>query len=70
MPLRQKMDRLSVAGQQLVEIGAASVSNARIIFMDELTVSLTPNEVENLLTMIKRLKAEGRSIVYISHRLG
>jgi ABC-type sugar transport system ATPase subunit len=64
------MDRLSVAGQQLVEIGAASVSNARIIFMDELTVSLTPNEVENLLTMIKRLKAEGRSIVYISHRLG
>jgi ABC-type sugar transport system ATPase subunit len=38
--------------------------------MDEPTASLTPNEVENLLAMIKRLKGEGRSIVYISHRLG
>jgi ABC-type sugar transport system ATPase subunit len=70
VPLRQKMERLSVAEQQLVEIGAALVSNARIIFMDEPTASLTPNEVENLLVMIKKLKAEGRSIVYISHRLG
>jgi ABC-type sugar transport system ATPase subunit len=70
VPLGQKMDRLSVAEQQLVEIGAALVSNARIIFMDEPTASLTPNEVENLLAMIKRLKDEGRSIVYISHRLG
>jgi ABC-type sugar transport system ATPase subunit len=70
VPLKQKMDRLSVAEQQLVEIGAALVSEARIIFMDEPTASLTPGEVENLLTMIKRLKAEGRSIVYISHRLG
>ncbi|MDR0583829.1 MAG: sugar ABC transporter ATP-binding protein [Treponema sp.] len=69
-PLKQKMERLSVAEQQLVEIGAALVSNARIIFMDEPTASLTPNEVENLLGMIKRLKGEGRSIVYISHRLG
>jgi ABC-type sugar transport system ATPase subunit len=64
------MDRLSIAEQQLVEIGAALVSNARIIFMDEPTASLTPNETENLLTMIKRLKEEGKSIVYISHRLG
>lgn len=69
-PLKQKMDRLSIAEQQLVEIGAALVSNARIIFMDEPTASLTPNEVDNLLAMIKRLKNEGRSIVYISHRLG
>lgn len=70
VPLNQKMDRLSVAEQQLVEIGAALASNARIIFMDEPTASLTPIETENLLSMIKRLKNEGRSIVYISHRLG
>jgi ABC-type sugar transport system ATPase subunit len=69
-PLGQKMDRLSVAEQQLVEIGAALVSNARIIFMDEPTASLTPGEVDNLLAMIRRLKSEGKSIVYISHRLG
>jgi ABC-type sugar transport system ATPase subunit len=70
VPLDWKMDRLSIAEQQLVEIGAALVSNARIIFMDEPTASLTPHEVENLLNMIRKLKGEGKSIVYISHRLG
>jgi ABC-type sugar transport system ATPase subunit len=70
VPLTQKMDRLSIAEQQLVEIGAALVSNARIIFMDEPSASLTPNEVDNLLNMIRKLKDEGKSIVYISHRLG
>jgi ABC-type sugar transport system ATPase subunit len=69
VPLAWKMDRLSIAEQQLVEIGAALVSNARIIFMDEPTASLTPHEVENLLNMIRKLKGEGKSIVYISHRL-
>jgi ABC-type sugar transport system ATPase subunit len=69
VPLDYKMDRLSIAEQQLVEIGAALVSNARIIFMDEPSASLTPNEVENLLAMIHRLKTDGKSIVYISHRL-
>jgi ABC-type sugar transport system ATPase subunit len=70
LPLNHKMDKLSIAEQQLVEIGAALVSNARIVFMDEPTASLTPNEVDNLLAMIAKLKSEGRSIVYISHRLG
>ena len=69
VPLAWKMDRLSIAEQQLVEIGATLVSNARIIFMDEPTASLTPHEVENLLNMIRKLKGEGKSIVYISHRL-
>jgi ABC-type sugar transport system ATPase subunit len=69
VPLTWKMDKLSIAEQQLVEIGAALVSDARIIFMDEPTASLTPNEVDNLCNMISRLKSEGRSIVYISHRL-
>jgi ABC-type sugar transport system ATPase subunit len=70
MPLNQKMEKLSVAEQQLIEIGAALVSNARIIFMDEPTASLTPNEVDNLLAIIEKLKESGKSIVYISHRLG
>jgi ABC-type sugar transport system ATPase subunit len=69
VPLTRKMDKLSIAEQQLVEIGAALVSDARIIFMDEPTAALTPNEVDNLFNMISRLKSEGRSIVYISHRL-
>jgi ABC-type sugar transport system ATPase subunit len=70
MPLNQKMERLSVAEQQLIEIGAVLVSNARIIFMDEPTASLTPNEVDNLLLIIEKLKKSGKSVVYISHRLG
>jgi ABC-type sugar transport system ATPase subunit len=70
VPLNEKMDKLSIAEQQLVEIGAALVSNARIIFMDEPTASLTHNEVEKLLAIIKNLVSENRSIVYISHRLG
>jgi ABC-type sugar transport system ATPase subunit len=69
VPLNQKMNRLSVAEQQLTEIGAALVSNARIIFMDEPTASLTPDEVDNLLLIIEKLKKSGKSIVYISHRL-
>jgi len=66
---RQKMIGISVAEQQLVEIGAALVSDAKIIFMDEPTASLTPDEVNNLLSIIKKLKEQGKSIVYISHRL-
>jgi ABC-type sugar transport system ATPase subunit len=68
-PLSAKMSRLSIAEQQLVEIGAALVSGARIIFMDEPTASLTPTEVDNLLAMIRKLRSEGHSFVYISHRL-
>lgn len=67
--VKQKMVGISVAEQQLVEIGAALVSDAKIIFMDEPTASLTPDEVENLLSIIKKLKQQGKSIVYISHRL-
>lgn len=65
----QKMLGISVAEQQLIEIGAALVSDAKVIFMDEPTASLTPDEVDNLLKIIKQLKSQGKSIVYISHRL-
>jgi ABC-type sugar transport system ATPase subunit len=66
---RRKMIGISVAEQQLVEIGAALVSDAKVILMDEPTASLTSNEVDNLLNIIGQLKRQGKSIVYISHRL-
>ncbi len=69
LTLDQKMLGVSVAEQQLVEIGAALLSDAHIIFMDEPTASLTPDEVERLCTIIKKLKAKGKAIVYVSHRL-
>lgn len=60
---------LSVAKQQIVEIAKALSCNARILIMDEPTSALTSNEINDLFKMIHRLKAEGVSIVYISHRL-
>lgn len=69
LSLDQKMQGVSVAEQQLVEIGAALMSDANIIFMDEPTASLTPDEVERLFSIIHKLKAKGKSVVYVSHRL-
>lgn len=60
---------LSVAKQQIVEIAKALSCNARILIMDEPTSALTSNEIADLFNMIRRLKSEGVSIVYISHRL-
>lgn len=54
---------------QLVEIARAVSYNAKIIIMDEPTSSLTENEVEYLFKIIAQLKSEGRSIIYISHKM-
>jgi ribose transport system ATP-binding protein len=62
--------QLSIAQQQLVEIAKALSQNARILIMDEPTSSLTLTETERLLSIIKELRSDGVSIVYISHRLG
>ncbi len=69
MSSKTRMVGISVAEQQLVEIAGSLMTNANIIFMDEPTASLTPDEVNNLLGIIKQLKNEGKTIVYISHRL-
>lgn len=61
--------RLSVAQQQMVEIAKATSKQARIIIMDEPSATLTEHELQALFTLIRQLKAEGVSIVYISHRL-
>lgn len=61
---------LTVAKQQMVEIAKAlSFSNTRILIMDEPTAALTESEIEDLFTFIRRLKAQGVGIVYISHRM-
>jgi rhamnose transport system ATP-binding protein len=61
---------LSMPEQQLVEISKAIGAKARILIMDEPTASLTDSEVERLFRLIAAFRAEGRGIVYISHRLG
>lgn len=66
---RQMVGELPVSKQQMVEIAKALSINARILIMDEPTSALTAKEIEDLFRIIKKLKAEGRGIVYISHRL-
>ena len=53
----------------MVEIAKALSINAKILIMDEPTSALTAKEIEDLFRIIRKLKSEGRGIVYISHRL-
>jgi ribose transport system ATP-binding protein len=66
---RTVVGNLSIAQKQLVEIAKALSQNARILIMDEPTSSLTLSETERLLKVVSELRAEGVSIIYISHRL-
>ncbi|MDE7038851.1 MAG: sugar ABC transporter ATP-binding protein, partial [Lachnospiraceae bacterium] len=64
-----KCGSLSVAYQQVVEICKCLTRNAKILVFDEPTAVLTFSEIEKLFSVIKKLKEEGVSIIYISHRL-
>ena len=66
---RQTVGDLPVSKQQMVEIAKALSTNAKILIMDEPTSSLTSKEIDDLFRIIRKLKAEGCGIVYISHRL-
>jgi ABC-type uncharacterized transport system ATPase subunit len=61
--------QLSVGEQQRVEILKAVYREARILILDEPTAVLTPNESKDLFRILRRMKDEGKSIVYISHKL-
>lgn len=65
----QVMSQLSVAQMQLVEIAKAFSHNADVIFMDEPTSAIGEKEAQHLFKAVERLKAEGKGIVYVSHRL-
>lgn len=65
---KTEMGTLSVAQQQIVEIAKAISTNAKIIIMDEPTAALTARESEELYRIAERLRDEGVSIIFISHR--
>lgn len=69
VPLDVPCGQMSVAEQQLVEIAKALSQKVRILVMDEPSAALTPQEVEKLFDIIRDLKSQGISIIYISHRL-
>jgi methyl-galactoside transport system ATP-binding protein len=60
---------LSVSKIQSMEIAKAVSYDARAVIMDEPTSSLTGNEVEHLFRIIRRLKASGMAVIYISHKM-
>ena len=66
---RMPVNRLSIAQQQMVEIAKATSRKSRLIIMDEPSATLTDHELRALFSLIRQLKTEGVSVIYISHRL-
>jgi ribose transport system ATP-binding protein len=64
-----QVSRLGVAQMQLVEIAKALCYDSKLVILDEPTATLTSKEVERLFEILKKLKAKGVTILYISHRL-
>lgn len=69
IPASASVASLSMAQRQLVEIAKALSTPARVVIMDEPTSSLSDNEAEILFNIIQRLTAQGKAVVYISHRM-
>ncbi|MEC9345617.1 MAG: ABC transporter ATP-binding protein [Pseudomonadota bacterium] len=65
----RRVDALSVGERQRVEIVRCLLQSPRLVIMDEPTSVLTPTEVGRLFEVLRRLRDEGRSILYISHKL-
>ena len=61
--------RLSIAEQQFVEIARTLQQDSRIIILDEPNSALTAAESQRLFEIVRRLRSEGRTIIYVSHRL-
>ncbi len=69
IPVDVPVGRLSIAEQQLVEIGRATAIGSKVVVLDEPTSSLTSRDIEGLFTLIRRLRQQGHAIIYISHFL-
>lgn len=71
LPLDPKREvwQLSVGERQRIEIVRALMQNPKFLILDEPTAVLTPQEADQLFVVLERLKAEGRAVLYISHKL-
>ena len=67
--VRQKVERLSGGQRQAVAIARATAFDAKVIIMDEPTAALSVAAIDKVLELVKELKAQGSSIIIISHRL-
>lgn len=66
---KTKCNELSIAQQQMIEIGRALSRQARLIILDEPTSSITDKEKDVLFKIIRSLKEKGISVIYVSHKL-
>src|SRR5512136_1891531 len=66
---RQLVSALSVAKKQIVEIAKAVAAESDVIIMDEPTAALSESEIARLFSIIKNLRANNVTVIYISHRL-
>jgi ribose transport system ATP-binding protein len=64
-----RIDGLSAAQKQLVEVAKALAFDARLLILDEPTTMLTRREIDRLFTVMRALKARGMALVYVSHKL-
>lgn len=69
LDLGARLRTLPIAARQVVAIARALASDARLIFMDEPTASLTQTETDSLLTVVRKLSKAGVAVVFVSHRL-
>ena len=69
LDVTQSMSSLSTAQEQLVQIAAAVATGARVLLFDEPTSSLSDTEAESLFELIERLRDQGVTMVYVSHRI-
>lgn len=67
--VRTRVDRLSTAQQQVVEIAKALSYDSKILIMDEPTASLTSQEISQLFDLVRKMRDRGMGIVFISHRM-
>lgn len=66
---RTLVRELSLSQQQLVEIAKALAAGAKLLIMDEPSASLTEHETQRLFALVRRLRAQGVAILYVSHRM-
>jgi ABC-type sugar transport system ATPase subunit len=70
LPLDTPVSQLSIGRRQLVELARMLTREARVFILDEPSATLSDVEIERIFAALRALKAEGKSVIYITHRLG